>query len=54
MLHVTIDDGQAQEKHLLQMLSGVIQWIDPPDVAFEAVRRGKSERFSASRFSHVC
>ncbi|CAN6479474.1 unnamed protein product [Victoria cruziana] len=37
------DDGQAQEKHLLQMLSGVIQWIDPPDVAFEAVRRGKSE-----------
>ncbi|XP_031502482.1 uncharacterized protein LOC116265754 isoform X3 [Nymphaea colorata] len=37
------DDGQTQEKHLLQMLSGIIQWIDPPDVACEAVRRGKSE-----------
>ncbi|KAF3796350.1 Exportin-4 [Nymphaea thermarum] len=37
------DDGQTQEKHLLQMLSGIIQWIDPPDVACEAVRHGKSE-----------
>ncbi|XP_077228967.1 exportin-4 protein isoform X3 [Tasmannia lanceolata] len=37
------DDGQMQEKHLLQMLSGVIQWIDPPAAILNAIRCGKSE-----------
>ncbi|XP_057961919.1 uncharacterized protein LOC131153553 isoform X2 [Malania oleifera] len=34
---------QMQEHHLLQMLSGVIQWIDPPDAVSKAIECGKSE-----------
>ena len=32
------------EHHLLQLLSGIIQWIDPPDVVSKAIENGKSER----------
>ncbi|KAL5998716.1 hypothetical protein ACLOJK_009661 [Asimina triloba] len=38
-----LDNGQMQERHLLQMLSGIIQWIDPPDAILTAIRSGKSE-----------
>ncbi|KAG6737412.1 hypothetical protein POTOM_058932 [Populus tomentosa] len=37
------DDGQMQEHHLLQLLSGIIQWIDPPDAISQAIEDGKSE-----------
>lgn len=37
------DDGQMQEHHLLQLLSGIIQWIDPPDAVSQAIEDGKSE-----------
>lgn len=32
-----------QEHHLLQLLSGIIQWIDPPDAVSQAIEDGKSE-----------
>lgn len=32
------------EHHLLQLLSGVIQWIDPPEAVSRAIENGKSER----------
>lgn len=37
------DNGQMQEKHLLQLLSGIIQWINPPDAVSKAIECGKSE-----------
>ncbi|KAE8711628.1 hypothetical protein F3Y22_tig00110283pilonHSYRG00112 [Hibiscus syriacus] len=32
-----------QENHLLQLLSGILQWIDPPDVVSKGIEEGKSE-----------
>lgn len=32
------------EHHILQLLSGIIQWIDPPDAVSKAIECGKSER----------
>ncbi|CAK7341133.1 unnamed protein product [Dovyalis caffra] len=37
------DDGQMQEHHLLQLLSGIIQWIDPPHAVSQAIENGRSE-----------
>lgn len=37
------DNGQLQEQHLLQLLSGIIQWISPPDAVSKAIECGKSE-----------
>ncbi|KAK9292418.1 hypothetical protein L1049_020388 [Liquidambar formosana] len=37
------DEGQTQEHHLLQLLSGIIPWIDPPDAISKAIENGKSE-----------
>ncbi|XP_043688810.1 exportin-4 isoform X3 [Telopea speciosissima] len=37
------DNGQMQEHHLVQMLSGIIQWIHPPDIISAAIENGKSE-----------
>ncbi|XP_010265025.1 PREDICTED: exportin-4 isoform X2 [Nelumbo nucifera] len=37
------DNGQTQQHHLVQMLSGIIQWIDPPDAISSAIECGKSE-----------
>ncbi|KAG4189287.1 hypothetical protein ERO13_A08G217300v2 [Gossypium hirsutum] len=37
------DSGKMQENHLLQLLSGILQWIDPPDVVSKAIEEGKSE-----------
>ncbi|KAJ4968652.1 hypothetical protein NE237_015353 [Protea cynaroides] len=37
------DNGQMQELHLVQMLSGIIQWIHPPDIISAAIENGKSE-----------
>ncbi|PIA36376.1 hypothetical protein AQUCO_03400340v1 [Aquilegia coerulea] len=36
------DNGQMQEQHLLQILSGIIQWVDPPDAISEAIECGKT------------
>jgi len=44
ILFNSADDGQMQEHHLLQLLSGIIQWIDPPDAVSQAIEDGKSER----------
>lgn len=38
------DDGNTQKQHLLHLLSGIIAWIDPPDVVSTAIVNGKSER----------
>lgn len=35
-----------QDQHLLQMLSGIIQWINPPDDIAAAINSGISERLS--------
>lgn len=32
------------EHHLLQLLSGIIQWIDPPEAVSKAIECGRSER----------
>ncbi|XP_050223404.1 uncharacterized protein LOC126673345 [Mercurialis annua] len=37
------DNGQMQEQHLLLLLSGIIQWIDPPDAVSQAIESGKSD-----------
>ncbi|XP_021888651.1 exportin-4 isoform X1 [Carica papaya] len=37
------DNGQMQEHHFLQLLSGILEWIDPPDVISKAIEGGKSE-----------
>ncbi|XVF06407.1 hypothetical protein REPUB_Repub06bG0046100 [Reevesia pubescens] len=37
------DNGKTQENHLLQLLSGILQWIDPPDAVSKAIEEGKSE-----------
>lgn len=37
------DNGITQERHLLQLLSGIIEWVDPPDVVSKAIENGKSD-----------
>ncbi|KAD7477480.1 hypothetical protein E3N88_00616 [Mikania micrantha] len=37
------DAGASQGKHLLQLLSGIIQWIHPPDAIAKAIEIGRSE-----------
>ncbi|OMO96138.1 Armadillo-type [Corchorus olitorius] len=37
------DNGKMQENHLLQLLSEILQWIDPPDAVAKAIEEGKSE-----------
>ncbi|KAK4596630.1 hypothetical protein RGQ29_014596 [Quercus rubra] len=37
------DNGQMHEHHLLQLLSGIIEWIDPPEAVAKAIGCGKSE-----------
>ncbi|XP_048236240.1 exportin-4 isoform X1 [Ricinus communis] len=37
------DNELIQEQHLLLLLSGIIQWIDPPDAVSQAIESGKSE-----------
>ncbi|KDO44536.1 hypothetical protein CISIN_1g0010133mg, partial [Citrus sinensis] len=36
-------NGKMQEHHLLQLLSGILEWVDPPDVVAQAIESGKSE-----------
>lgn len=37
------DNIQMQEHHLIQLLSGIIQWVHPPDVIARAIECGRSE-----------
>ncbi|CAN4115669.1 unnamed protein product [Withania somnifera] len=37
------DDGSTQKQHLLHLLSGIIPWIEPPDVVSKEIENGKSE-----------
>ncbi|KAL1350471.1 hypothetical protein HN51_014532 [Arachis hypogaea] len=37
------DDVKMHEQHLLQLLSGIIEWVDPPDAVSRAIESGKSE-----------
>lgn len=37
------DNGKMQENLLLQLLSGILQWIDPPGAVSKAIEEGKSE-----------
>ncbi|XP_022158370.1 exportin-4 isoform X3 [Momordica charantia] len=37
------DNGQMHENHLLQLLLGIMQWIDPPDAVSRAIENGKCE-----------
>ncbi|KAG5084463.1 hypothetical protein JHK84_054501 [Glycine max] len=37
------DDGKMHEQHLLQLLSGIIEWVDPPDAISKAIENGKSD-----------
>ncbi|XVF57114.1 hypothetical protein PTKIN_Ptkin06aG0177700 [Pterospermum kingtungense] len=37
------DNGKMLENHLLQLLSGILQWIDPPYAVTKAIEEGKSE-----------
>ncbi|CAL1382927.1 unnamed protein product [Linum trigynum] len=36
-------DEHMQQNHLLQLLSGIIHWIDPPDAIAQAIESGRSE-----------
>ncbi|XP_071934674.1 uncharacterized protein [Coffea arabica] len=37
------DNGHMQGQHLLQLLSGVVEWIDPPDAVAKSIQNGKSD-----------
>ncbi|XP_050143396.1 uncharacterized protein LOC126619158 [Malus sylvestris] len=37
------DNVQVQERHLLELLCGIIPWLDPPDAVSKAIECGKSE-----------
>ncbi|XP_014491561.1 exportin-4 isoform X1 [Vigna radiata var. radiata] len=37
------DDRKMHEQHLLQLLSGIIEWVDPPDAVLKAIENGKSD-----------
>ncbi|KAK2419303.1 exportin-4 protein [Trifolium repens] len=37
------DDGKMHERHLLQLLSGILEWVDPPDAVSKAIENGKSD-----------
>ncbi|KAM0005333.1 putative armadillo-like helical, exportin [Helianthus debilis subsp. tardiflorus] len=37
------DADASQEKHLLQLLYGIVQWVHPPDVIAKAIESGRSE-----------
>ncbi|XP_061366360.1 uncharacterized protein LOC133309585 isoform X2 [Gastrolobium bilobum] len=37
------DDGKMHERHLLQLLCGIIEWVDPPDAVSKAIECGKCE-----------
>ncbi|XP_062143497.1 uncharacterized protein LOC133851185 isoform X2 [Alnus glutinosa] len=37
------DNGQMHKHHLLQLLSGILEWIDPPDAVSKLIECGKSE-----------
>ncbi|TKY61337.1 Exportin-4 protein [Spatholobus suberectus] len=37
------DDGKIHEQHLLQLLSGIIEWVYPPDAVSKAIENGKSD-----------
>ncbi|GFP96740.1 exportin-4 [Phtheirospermum japonicum] len=37
------DGGQMQRQHLLQVLAGIVQWMEPPDAVAKAIKSGKSE-----------
>lgn len=39
----TDNNAQMQEHHLIQLLSGIIQWVHPPDVISRAIECGRSE-----------
>lgn len=35
-------------KHLIQILSAIMPWVEPPDVIAASIRSGGSERFFLS------
>lgn len=37
-----------QGQHLVQLLSGIIEWMDPPLAVSKAIQDGKSERLNLS------
>ncbi|KAH0881577.1 hypothetical protein HID58_068971 [Brassica napus] len=37
-----LDNAQMREQHLLLLLSGVLPWIDPPDVISKEIEEGRS------------
>ncbi|KAL9165123.1 hypothetical protein ABFS82_06G150000 [Erythranthe guttata] len=37
------DSGHMQRQHLLQLLAGIVQWMEPPDAVSDAIKSGKSE-----------
>ncbi|KAK6145319.1 hypothetical protein DH2020_022139 [Rehmannia glutinosa] len=37
------DGGHMQRQHLLQLLAGIVQWMEPPDAVAKAIKSGKSE-----------
>ncbi|RWW04826.1 hypothetical protein GW17_00031926, partial [Ensete ventricosum] len=39
-----IDDGEMHIKNLTQILSAVIEWVEPPNIISGALRSGRSER----------
>lgn len=42
-----LDNAQMREQHLLLLLSGVLPWIDPPDVISKEIEEGRSGRWAA-------
>ncbi|KAI3470688.1 hypothetical protein Pfo_027351 [Paulownia fortunei] len=37
------DSKHMQRQHLLQLLAGIVQWMEPPDAVAKAIKFGKSE-----------
>jgi len=39
-----LDNVQMRDQHLLLLLTGVLPWIDPPDVISKEIEEGRSGR----------
>lgn len=49
-----LDNAQMREQHLLLLLSGVLPWIDPPDVISKEIEEGRSGRSAVQHSNPAC
>lgn len=43
--YLNLESGDMQKQHLLLLLAGIVQWMEPPDAVSHAIKLGKSDRY---------